>query len=247
MINRWVVPDIHGCLKTLKTLLETRINLTRLDLVYFLGDYIDRGPDSKGIIDYIMSLERNGYNVHCLKGNHEDICVKSWKADRKRFAFRYLLNILRFLGLHISRSSSIEKNWRANGGNSTLDSFGVKCPRDIGKEYIDWMNNTVEYIELDDFILVHAGLNFNIKNPLDDVSSMLGIRHFKVDRDKIRNKRVIHGHTPVDIDCIKKTVQSDVYDSLSIDNGVISTRVGLGNLVAYNIDTKELVIQPKID
>ena len=54
MINRWVVPDIHGCLKTLKTLLETRINLTRLDLVYFLGDYIDRGPDSKGIIDYIM-------------------------------------------------------------------------------------------------------------------------------------------------------------------------------------------------
>ena len=85
------------------------------------------------------------------------------------------------------------------------------------------------------------------KNPLDDVSSMLGIRHFKVDRDKIRNKRVIHGHTPVDIDCIKKTVQSDVYDSLSIDNGVIYTRVGLGNLVAYNIDTKELVIQPKID
>ena len=60
MINRWVVPDIHGCLKTLKTLLETRINLTRLGLVYFLGDYIDRGPDSKGIIDYIMSLERNG-------------------------------------------------------------------------------------------------------------------------------------------------------------------------------------------
>ena len=109
------------------------------------------------------------------------------------------------------------------------------------------MNNTVEYIELDDFILVHDGLNFNIKNPLDDVSSMLGIRHFKVDRDKIRNKRVIHGHTPVDIDFIKKTVQSDVYDSLSIDNGVIYTRVGLGNLVAYNIDTKELVIQPKID
>lgn len=46
MINRWVAPDIHGCLETLKTLLETRISLSRLDRVYFLGDYIDRGPDS---------------------------------------------------------------------------------------------------------------------------------------------------------------------------------------------------------
>ncbi len=61
MINRWVVPDIHGCLKTLKSLLETRIELTRLDSIYFLGDYIDRGPDSKGVIDYIITLQNNNY------------------------------------------------------------------------------------------------------------------------------------------------------------------------------------------
>ena len=81
MINRWVIPDIHGHLNTLKSLIETRINLSRLDSVYFLGDYIDRGPDSKGVLDYIMNLQKENYDIHCLKGNHEDICVKSWEAD----------------------------------------------------------------------------------------------------------------------------------------------------------------------
>ena len=72
MRNRWVIPDIHGYLNTLKSLIENRISLTKEDTLYFLGDYIDRGPNSKGVIDYIMSLQDQDYDIHCLRGNHED-------------------------------------------------------------------------------------------------------------------------------------------------------------------------------
>ena len=152
MKNRWVIPDIHGCLKTLKYLIENRINLSKDDSLYFLGDYIDRGKDSKGVIDYIISLQDSGYKIHCIRGNHEDYCIKAWEADQKRFLFR----------------SKIEKEWRKNGANRTLQSFDAKRPRDINKFYIDWMKNTEYYIELDNCILVHAGFNFKIEKLLND-------------------------------------------------------------------------------
>ena len=60
MKNRWVIPDVHGNLITLKYLIENRIALSKSDELYFLGDYIDRGPDSKGVIDFIMSLQNSG-------------------------------------------------------------------------------------------------------------------------------------------------------------------------------------------
>ena len=53
----WIIPDIHGCVLTLKTLIENQIEPDKNDQLIFIGDYIDRGPDSKGVIDYIMNLE----------------------------------------------------------------------------------------------------------------------------------------------------------------------------------------------
>ena len=204
MGNRWVVPDIHGCLNTLKSLIENRINLSKSDAIYFLGDYIDRGPDSKGVIDYIMSLQNAGYEIHCLRGNHEDYCLRAWEADKKRFMFR----------------SNIEKDWRKNGASSTLDSFGVRRPRDIDEKYINWIKKTEYYIELDDCILVHAGMNFNISNPFEDTSSMMWIRNFKVDPNKVGGKKVIHGHVPVEMSLIDLFVQSEGYNFLALDNGI---------------------------
>lgn len=232
MGNRWVVPDIHGCLNTLKSLIENRINLSKSDAIYFLGDYIDRGPDSKGVIDYIMSLQNAGYEIHCLRGNHEDYCLRAWEADKKRFMFR----------------SNIEKDWRKNGASSTLDSFGVRRPRDIDEKYINWIKKTEYYIELDDCILVHAGMNFNISNPFEDTSSMMWIRNFKVDPNKVGGKKVIHGHVPVEMSLIDLFVQSEGYNFLALDNGIYyKNKDGFGNLLAYNLDTKEIAIQYNID
>ena len=81
MSQRWIIPDIHGCLKTLKVLLENQLKITKNDKVYFLGDYIDRGPDGKGVLDYLMRLKEEEYDIYCIKGNHEDLCVKAFEAD----------------------------------------------------------------------------------------------------------------------------------------------------------------------
>lgn len=231
MKNRWVIPDIHGCLKTLKYLIENRINLSKDDSLYFLGDYIDRGKDSKGVIDYIISLQDSGYKIHCIRGNHEDYCIKAWEADQKRFLFR----------------SKIEKEWRKNGANRTLQSFDATRPRDINKFYIDWMRNTEYYIELDNCILVHAGFNFKIENPFEDKYSMLWLRDFKVDKNKTGGKKVIHGHIPVEMSMID-LFKNNNYDFLSLDNGIYyENKDGFGNLLAYNIDTNEIIIQPNLD
>ncbi len=231
MKNRWVIPDVHGHLITLKSMVEDRIALSKADSLYFLGDYIDRGPDSRGVIDYIINLQDSGYDVNYIRGNHEDYCIRAWEDDQKRFLFR----------------SPIEKDWRKNGGNRTMESFGAKRPRDISKFYIDWMKNAKYFIELEDYILVHAGLNFKIDNPFEDTRSMMWIRDFRVDKNKVGGKKIIHGHVPVEMTLID-LFRSNNYDFISLDNGIYYTNMeGFGNLLAFNLDTKEIIIQPNID
>ena len=231
MKNRWVIPDVHGHLATLKSMVKDRIALSKDDSLYFLGDYIDRGPESNGVIDFIINLQDSGYDINYIRGNHEDYCIRAWETDQKRFLFR----------------SDIEKDWRKNGGNRTLESFGAKRPRDISKFYIDWMKNAKYFIELEDYILVHAGMNFKIDNPFEDTRSMMWIRDFKVDKNKIAGKKIIHGHVPVEMTLID-LFRNNNYDFISLDNGIYyDNREGFGNLLALNLDTKEIVIQPNID
>ena len=231
MRNRWVIPDIHGHLCTLRALIENVIKLSKEDSLYFLGDYIDRGNESKGVIDYIIGLQEEGFDVHCVRGNHEDYCIRAWEADKKRFLFR----------------SKIEKDWRKNGAEETLRSFGVKRPREIDEYYINWMKKTEYFIELDTCILVHAGLNFKVKNPFDDHHAMMWIKDFKVRKSKVGGKKVIHGHIPIERSMID-LFKDNNYDFLSLDNGIYYKKMdGFGSLLAYNIDTNEILSQQNID
>jgi Calcineurin-like phosphoesterase. len=141
-MSRWIIPDIHGCAKTLKSLVESFLKITKEDDLYFLGDYIDRGPNSKDVIDYIMGLQEQGYRIHCLKGNHEDYCIKAWEADQKTHLFK----------------PDIQRSWEKVGATETYKSFGGKRPRDIPEKYIEWMRKLDYYFELENFILVHAGM-----------------------------------------------------------------------------------------
>ena len=235
MSSRWIISDIHGCSQTLQALLENQLKINKYDNVYFLGDYIDRGPDGKGVLDYLMHLQAEEYEVHFIKGNHEDLCVKAFEADQKRKLFG---------GKHDE-----QKQWEAVGAIQTLKSFGVKHPREIPQKYIDWMNAGLPYIELEDYILVHAGINFNCEKPFDDIHSMMWTRHFKVDFSKTNGKRVIHGHIPVDYSFMDLVIQNTAaYDFIALDNGVFCTdKPGMGNLMAFNPDTKRLVAQSNMD
>ena len=229
----WVIPDIHGCVNTLKQLIENGIQPSKEDKLYFLGDYIDRGPDGKGVIDYIMSLQENGYKIDYLIGNHEYYCMNSFEKDQHRFLFK----------------SNIQKEWERYGAKATLASFGVRHPRDIDPKYIEWMKKGKYFIELDKFILVHAGMNFNIQDPFDDTMSMLWVRDFKVDTMKIGGKKIIHGHVPVEHSLIQLFIDSGGYDFIALDNGVYyrDQKVGFGNLKALELNSMELIAQPNVD
>lgn len=233
MKRRWVIPDIHGCSGTLKMLVESYIQPTKDDAIYFLGDYIDRGPDGKGVIDYIMSLQEEGLDVQYLIGNHEYYCMNAHEMDQHRWLTK----------------SSIHKEWERYGAKMTLKSFGVSRPRDIDGKYIEWMKKGKYFIELDDYILVHAGMNFNIDDPFEDLQSMLWVRDFKIDTMRIGGKKIIHGHVPVEYSLIQLFIESGNYNFIALDNGVYyrDQKVGFGNLMALELNSMELIAQPNID
>jgi serine/threonine protein phosphatase 1 len=237
MIKQWVVPDIHGNSETLKALIEEQIKPARQDILYFLGDYIDRGPDSKGVLDYIMRLQRNKYTIRTLRGNHEDYLVRTYDNETVR---------KNLLGL--TYQNNLRKEWFKYGGKETLKSFGVSDVHQIPKEYIEWMRELEYYIPLDSFLLVHAGFNFNLDDPFSDIPSMMWVKEFKVDLKKAGYRKVIHGHVPVSLDFIELLRTSNTFNFIDLDNGIyMPEKTGFGNLVALEISTMELVVQVNLD
>ncbi len=237
MIKKWVIPDIHGCYRTLTTLIENQIVPNKSDHLIFLGDYIDRGPDSKSVIDYIMHLERNEYNVTALLGNHEDYCIKAYEEDKKHKGF-----------LGFRSKTKVQREWEMHGGVQTMESFKAESPRDIPEEYIDWMRKLPYYVEVDGFIIVHAGLNFKKDDPFSDKRAMIWIRDFKVDQTKIPNKKIIHGHVPVNLEFIDLSLKNKDYKFIDLDNGVyFNDRAGYGNLIALELGSMSYSIQSLMD
>lgn len=236
MPKQWVIPDTHGFVKTLRALLE-QIRPTKEDELYFLGDYIDRGPDSKGLIDYLIHLKKTGYKARFLKGNHEDYMVQAWDDEQ---------NLKSFLGFKQKNRKKIE--WLAVGGKETLKSFGTKNLADVPYEYIEWMRNLEYYIILEKYILVHAGFNFNIDNIYEDTDAMLWCREFEVNLEKTGGRRIIHGHVPVSHEFIDHCIRKDTYTFFDIDNGVyVKNKNGFGNLTALELNSHMLVVQPCVE
>ena len=191
-------------------------------MLCFLGDYIDRGPDAKGVIDFLMNLQDDEYDVHFLKGNHEDFLLSTYTNGGVR---------KKVLGIPFQKR--VRKEWMKYGGKNTLKSFGVNEVKDIPDKYIDWLKQLELYIELDSFFLVHAGFNFEIDNPFEDYYSMIWIKDFKVKPDKVGNKKIIHGHVPVSLDFINLLCSTPTFDFIDLDNGVyMDGKEGFGNLVA---------------
>ncbi len=209
----------------------------RSDEIYFLGDYVDRGPDSKGVIDFIRAMQKDGYNVTALKGNHEDFMVELYDAEKKSMNAWW----------H-NFGNKKHKTWLEIGGKPTLSSFGVTHIRDVPIDYIEWMRNLTHYIELDRFVLVHAGLNFKNENPYEDQRAMLWLRDYEIKPDKIGGRRIIHGHVPVNMELITMAVKNRIYKFIDLDNGpYLSGKDGFGNLVALELNKMEMVIQYNMD
>ena len=239
MSKRWVIPDVHGCSKTLRALFEFYISPSKDDVLYFLGDYIDRGPDSKGVIDFIRGLQAQGLNVKLLKGNHEESCVKSCLEER---------NLKKnFLGIRQKNHSKAA--WKRYGGKETMESFGVSDLNDFPQEYINWLDNAHTYLETEDYVLVHAGLDYSLDNPLEDEYSMLWLRDFDPQPEKLGGRILIHGHVSLPLDDIfLMRDKPEHFGHIDLDNGIYMVgRPGFGNLVALELNSMELFSQYNID
>ena len=79
--KRYVISDIHGCFETFHALLQ-KIDLQKDDPLFLLGDYMNRGPKSKEVIDLIIQLMNDGYKVYPLKGNHEELAQTGYGLRR---------------------------------------------------------------------------------------------------------------------------------------------------------------------
>src|SRR5674476_416869 len=78
MKNRlFAVGDIHGCYASFEKLIETKIKPRKTDKIILLGDLIDRGPQSKEVVDLIIDLQRKGFDIIPLLGNHEDMMLNA--------------------------------------------------------------------------------------------------------------------------------------------------------------------------
>lgn len=237
MRKHWVIPDIHGCAKTLKALIEEMIKPSKYDWLYFLGDYIDRGPGSKEVIDYLMHLQYEDYNIRTLMGNHEDYMVKAYEEE---------INLKSVLGIKMKNRK--KKEWLFHGGKETMESFQLADLKEFPKKYVDWMRNLEYYIELDNYILVHAGFNFKSETPFEDTDAMLWLRDFDIDSKKVNNKKIIHGHVPVSLEFIDLSIKNKSYKFIDLDNGCyMHEREGYGNLVALELNSLEYKVQYNLD
>lgn len=225
-MRKFAISDIHGNVKTFKALLR-KINFTKEDQLYLLGDFIDRGPDSKAVIDEILSLQKQGYQLDCLIGNHEDALLGS-RTDQEKY-----------------------QNWLHWGGRETLQSFGASHWREIPGKYWDFMESLVTYFEVDHYILVHAGLNFDTPNPMDNKYSMMWIRNWYEDINYawLGDRIIVHGHTPVEQMTILKMHQKiEAQQYIDIDNGCfVDFKPGMGQLCAFELGTHQLTFQKNIE
>lgn len=220
MSRIFAIGDLHGCNATFKRMLFEELQIQKEDEIYCLGDYIDRGNDSKGVIDTIISLKEDGYKIHTLRGNHEQMMIESVQ-DYESF-----------------------HNWIANGGDATLKSFKINSVTELSFEYRRFFIETKYFVNTPYYIFVHGGLNFNEENIFVDKEAMLWIRDFDNYQPVLGNKILIHGHTPQ----TKEYIFNQNGNCINIDGGCVYKDIkGYGNLFALNLTEKKLISIRNID
>jgi serine/threonine protein phosphatase 1 len=167
------IGDIHGCSRALDHLIAA-IGLRTTDLIVTLGDYVDRGPDSAGVINRLLELRRK-FKVVCLRGNHEQLMLNS-RLGNDRFI-----------------------EWTHSGAQATLASYapqgGIATLNDIPPAHWDFVRNLcVDWHETETHLFVHAGVDPGL--PMDSQPEfMLQWERFHDPQPHVSGKTVICGHT----------------------------------------------------
>ncbi len=175
----FAIGDIHGCISNLKSIMDTIDIDAQNDALVFIGDYIDRGPDSKGVVDFVLELRENIEHVICLLGNHE-LMFLDYLHDKNVYKEMFLIN----------------------GGDHTISSYGVvettdKIRVNVPENHMEFFTSLLPYYETEDYIFVHAGLRPAIPLEKQDIEDLIWIRHEFINSSYDFGKTVVFGHTPL--------------------------------------------------
>ena len=228
----YAVGDIHGCnillQKIHNKILATSKDIEGQKLLIYLGDYIDRGPDIKGVIQTLIDFQPENFKQVFLLGNHEQMLLDFTVGKRN--------------SLYI---------WLGNGGLETLESYGCDLNSYIdnsmelkGEELIrkqftrllpsahkNFFNQLILNYEWDDYFFVHAGINPDLPLEKQEKETMLWTREKNFFNPKMTcSKIIVHGHTPVEkiekypfrINLDTGSFYSGKLSCLKIENGELS-------------------------
>lgn len=186
----------------------------------FIGDYIDRGPSSKQVVDYLIEFQKD---VDCvfLRGNHEQMLLDAFHRNEHRL-------------------------WMMNGGRTTMKSYGFSSQSaSLPKEHEEFYENTKLYYNADDYFFVHAGISPG-KTIAQSLENEEEAHEFLWERSHLNafetpwEKTVVFGHTPRPNPLIKENM-------IGIDTGCVYDRVGYGKLTAAKLPEEEFMQQPCLD
>jgi len=212
-----VVGDIHGCAGELEALLAA-LPLARGDTLAFVGDYLDRGPAVRAVIDLLLDVRaRDGLTTVFLRGNHEDMCLA-----------------------HLGRAGQWGESWMMNGAPATLHSYGVPLGTEgplaadwFPRAHLDFLEGLLPSFAAGRFLLVHAGIRPG--RPLEQQSpeDLLWIREEFIRSPHDLPYTVVFGHTP------RREVLVDLPYKIGIDTGCVYggrlTAIELGEGVVYQV------------
>ncbi|MDG4918115.1 MULTISPECIES: metallophosphoesterase family protein [unclassified Mesorhizobium] len=192
----YAIGDVHGCYDELRTL-ERKIELDALQfrgrkIIIMLGDYVDRGPNSRRVVEHLMAPPPEGFMRVCLAGNHE-------------------VAMLAYLDGHLSLEP-----WLRVGGRETLFSYGIDPDRladlygsseevderireAIPATHVAFMRTLPVMICSERFLFVHAGIRPGIALEAQDEADLLNIRSEFLAAAHRLDRWVVHGHTIVDV------------------------------------------------
>jgi serine/threonine protein phosphatase 1 len=212
-----VVGDIHGCLHELDVLLSG-LHLAAGDTIVFLGDYVDRGPQVRGVVDRLLVLAADPtIRSVFLRGNHEDM-------------------LLGYLG----RDGHYGEAFLANGGDATLRSYGVvgrpnpsRFEAALPPQHLAFLAATDLLYAEGDYVMAHAGIRPD--HPLDQQlpTDLLWIRDEFIAQPHGLGKTVVFGHTPI------REVLVDLPHKVGIDTGCVYggmlTALELPHMIAHAV------------
>lgn len=190
------IGDIHGCLTALDGLLA-EVRLQPDDLLVTLGDYVDRGPASKGVLDRLLELSGR-CQLLPLRGNHEIMMVEAWRVWSERQNWRKVGGWTAWLANPEDTPSSEEKDWLSCGGRQTLASYAQDGQpgtlADVPSEHWAFLERCQDWYETERHFFVHA--NAYAEVPLDEQPSlMLHWEHLRGAQPHCSGKIMVCGHT----------------------------------------------------